>query len=126
MILPGPQPTENNRLAFRVTCFDPSTGSNRGVLVDVMIFDQKTGLRMELGSTLPDGDFCTLGFLDPSKEYRVEIYDLPGRNCVLAAWGFTFDNQPNMWVKKCGDPAPNSFHLGECGNFFNESGCWGG
>lgn len=122
---PDNPPSQFMQLAFTVTCYSRTRDRTEGTVANVMIFDQETGVRQVSGGTLPDGSFCSIMKLDRTKSYRIEILDPANGKCVISAWGFTYENQPNMWVDKCSNGGPNSFHLGTCGDYFYETQCWG-
>lgn len=112
-------------IALNITCYFGPDDPNRPHVADVMVFDQASGQRLELGNSNSNGYYCTSRKLDCSKMYRIEIYQLPDQYCVIGVWDITCANNPTLFVDSYGAATAASFHLGSCTSPQSESGCWG-
>ena len=96
----------------------------RGGIFDVAIYDQATRTRRYLGTSLPNGKFCTLRPLDASTEYRVEVYELPSRRCLLWVKDVSGARNPIWWSDSCSATPIANIHMG-VQPFPTQGGCWG-
>lgn len=112
-------------LAFNITCYDDQIASKKGIMANVMVFNQETQKRVLSGSSSLEGYFCTIEALDPSIQYRVEIYNIVTSDCVMAFWDITDSNNPDCWVENIGDAVNASVNLGDCNNMSSTNVCWG-
>ena len=117
----GSQDGDTRRhMLLQVTSGNPP----RGGVFDVAIYDQVTGVRQVLGSSLPSGKFCTRNTLDASRRYIVEFYELPSRRCIIGVENVSLSSNPIWWAESCSGNASATVHMG-VPPFSSATGCLG-
>lgn len=107
----------------KITCGNPPQPTVAGV----MIFDEATGQRLVSGSSLPNGEFCSLDRLSTRGSYRIEFYELPNSTCVLWVRSITYQDNAIWFRASCNDAAIAPVHFGgQCSGMPEVTDCWGG
>ena len=115
-------------IVFKSLCGDGNT--TRGLVLDVIIFEEGLGKKLELGNTGSNGGYCSLK-LDISKNYRIELYEYINnqKKCVAQIKNFNYNNYPGYWSDNCdagySGSAPILYGFESCYNISAINGCWG-
>ncbi|MEK6907423.1 MAG: hypothetical protein AABW45_02750 [Nanoarchaeota archaeon] len=125
-----PNKLEAKNIVFKVLC--NQDGLDRGLVVNIAIFDEGTGRREVYGNTGSNGGFCSIVKLDTKKSYRIEFYKYFGNEKKCIGWikNLTYQQNPIWWADNC-DPgysaAPNIGYrnFGSCGSIQSINDCLG-
>ncbi|MCH7535055.1 MAG: hypothetical protein IH948_04825 [Bacteroidetes bacterium] len=121
----GNNPSSFKYIKFRIVCGT----QQQGVLADVAIYDPQTQKRLLLGGSIPGGYFCSIVKFDTNKNYRIECYQLPNKNCFLFISDFNFESWSDWWSENCNTNDMAELwacpHCSDCSNLGNSPDCWG-
>ena len=120
---------EYKHVVFKALCRDESENRDRGLVLTVMIFDEASNNRIELGGTGSNGGYCSIK-LDISGSYRIELFEYINnqRKCVAQIKNFNYNNYPSYWSDNCdagySGSAPILYGFESCYNISAINGCW--
>ncbi len=115
-------------IVFKALCRDGN--EDRGLVLSVMIFDEASNNRIELGGTGSNGGYCSIK-LDTRGSYRIELFEYINnqRKCVANIKGFNYKDYPSFFSDNCdagySGNAPVIYRFNSCYSFSVLNNCWG-
>ena len=113
---------------FKALCRDGN--EDRGLVLTVMLFDEASNNRVELGGTGSNGGYCSIK-LDTKGSYRIELFEYINnqRKCVAQIKNFSYNGYPSFFSDKCdagySGTAPVLYRFNSCYSFSVLNNCWG-